>query len=67
MTEQQTKQWIKEFAEQDKTWYANEVLFSKAINYEDLIAKETNAAIYRYIAELPDRLWEYIKTKLPKD
>lgn len=67
MTEQQTKQWIKEFAEQDKTWYANEVLFSKAINYEDLIAKETNAAVYRYIAELPDRLWEYIKTKLPKD
>ena len=67
MTEQQTKQWIKEFAEQDKALYANEVLFSKAINYDDLIAKETNAAIYRYIAELPDRLWEYIKTKLPKD
>ena len=67
MTEQQTKQWIKEFAEQDKTLYANEVLFSKAINYDGLIAKETNAAIYRYIAELPDRLWEYIKTKLPKD
>lgn len=67
MTEQQTKQWIKEFAEQEKTLYANEVLFSKAINYEDLIAKETNAAVYRYIAELPDRLWEYIKTKLPKD
>lgn len=67
MTEQQIKQFIQEFADMDKEAYANLVLFSEAENERELIAKETNSAIYRYVAEMPSRLWDYIQIKLPKD
>lgn len=67
MTEKQFKQFVQEFAEREKHDYADLVLYSFAETQKELIIKETNAAIYRYIAELPNRLWSYIETKLPKD
>lgn len=67
MTEAQIKQYIKEFAELDKKAYADLVLYSTSESQKELLAKETNAAIYRYVADMPNRLWDYIETKLPKD
>lgn len=67
MTEAQAKQYIKEFADHEMQQYANFVLYTQSDSQKDLIQKESHAAIYRYLAEMPSKLWDYIQTKLPKD
>ena len=67
MTEQQVQDYINEFTEQQKKAFAELILFEEARIEETLIKKESLSEVYRYINQLPDLLWEFIKSKQPKD
>lgn len=67
MLESQFKEYITDFAKEQAQLYADDILGSPATNEEEMLRKEANACVYRFLKQLPDQLWSYIETKLPKE
>ena len=67
MTEAQAKDFIEDFFKQEAETFARETLYNLSTSQSDMIEKEINAALYRYSTEAADKLWTYIKNRLPKD